>query len=750
MNQLIAPLNFAQPSIPIYHYDATDRIIIDDKLNTTIHEQTTEGSVFKGEDGLLHRYTHEQIYLMVVMGRVRRLRGYHSDNGTKISLAFGGLNLLDFGQARATKALYLQDVIEEYIRFETVGRKHPVLQNEGFKQRKVSLGKECLKHLLPILKRVVSERWSAKNGGAEVSYTLVGPRHFRRLYNIYVDSGCNPLALVSLKTGPRSRSCFERDDVELWWQYAHMYCDKKRPSMRQCQLALEAEVWRRNEVRESGRHWHMPSRKTFETMIKSLGVYHLTAKRYGEEFARKKFAIVMSGSALTRLGQRVEMDEWLVDLSILLTHMRVWDTLTQEQRNALEKVRVWITVAIDCASKCILAMHFSHRKPSHKSSMAALEMAVTDKTLISALVGTGDPWNYTLVPEAVYTDAGPGFIHWRFRAAVAALHCEHVIPPSGHPAARGTVESFFHTCELRFMHYFEGRTFSNIIEKGKNSPKASLNLDEFNRLFVRAIVDVYHNTPHSGLGFETPKAAWQRLSQRSGINQPINSDERRVIFGTEVERTITDKGVVFMGIHYNSTEMQRARFEHQALPNSAHPKATLRFGRLCISAIGYNHKGKWIDIPSSIGIPKNTTVFEWVGAKALHMKEKGETAEPGLSTMLAGVRELKESGAAAAAQVGLGAEVITATDYESIEKRYFKKPINDDTLARTVEASILKVPRNPLEVGIEAFDHLIGTDDPEDDDQMQVVTVQHASPSGSAFEGMSPGIDDGIFYEEGE
>lgn len=756
MNQIIAPLNFSgRSAVPMYNYNADDRITISDQKgerHLTVFNQTSEGTVFQDADGRHHPYSHEQIYLMTVERRLKVDRFYHSKEASNLSVKFGNLKITDFGEAKVLKALWLEELIKEYIRFEAVGKKHPVLKAEGFRERKVSLGVKCLEFLLPILKRIISERWSGANGGVEVSYALPGPRHFKRLHDLYVDGGFDPLALVSMKKGPKSRTVFHQSDVELWLEYAGEYADTKRPSMRACYLRLQAEISLRNANLEGTgqRRYHMPSRKAFERLIKSMGAYYLTVKRYDEDYARKKFAIVHQGLALERPGQIVEMDEWTVNLQILLTHFRIWHLLNTEEKRAVERARVYLTVAIDRATKCILGMHFSRHQPSHRSSLACLEMVVSDKTLLSTVVGAGDPWAYGLVPEAICTDAGPAFVHKRFRAAVAALRATQMYPAAGDAAARGTIESFFHTCELRFLDYFHGRTFSNILEKKKYDSQgyAILNLDEFNRLFVRAIVDIYHNTPHSGLGFETPANAWYRLAASVGVMQPIDDKSRRDIFGTELVRAISDKGVAVAGIHYDHPDLQRMRFEQQALPFSPAPRVEVRASRLDVSSISFKKGSDWIEAKATIGIPAGTTLFEWVGAKKDLAERHDENTATKLSVMLAGVRDLRAAGAAAATAAGIGVEVLVNKDYDAIERQYFKKPVEDDLKGHLADIGEILVHGNPLAVGLDAFDHLIMSDRGEDTDEQANEVVEDSA--GSAFTVVDPtsGDDDGIFFDD--
>ncbi|WFU04684.1 integrase (plasmid) [Rhizobium sp. CB3171] len=747
MNQLVSPTNGFRRSIPIYHYGQNDRITIDDNRHMTVVNQNTDGTVLKDANGLHERFSHEQIYLMTAERRIKVDRDYHSLENSVFALKYGNLKISDFADHKVQKGLWLESLIQEYIRFEEIGKKHPVLQAKGFKQRKVSLGVKCLKFLLPILKSVVVERWSEANGGKEVSYKLPSPRHFRRLHDVYIESNCDPLALVSLKTGPKSRTLCHPDDLKLWLEYSCLYADRKRPSMRECYLSLVARIDEVNEERSGTgqRLHHKPSRKCFEKLIKEMGAYYLMAKRHGEEYARRKYAIVHGGLMIERPGQIVEMDEWKVNLAVLLTHLRVWQLLSEKEREAVSRARVWLTVAIDRATKCILAMHFSRHAPSSRSSLAALEMVVSDKTLISSVVGAGDLWEYGLTPETISTDAGAAFTSSDFRAGVAALRCTQVFPPSGKPAARGTIESFFRTCELRFMHYFEGRTFANILEKGKTDPHsyASMNLDEFNRVFVRAIIDIYHNTPHWGLGYETPANAWRRLSRDCSILPPIDPGDRCKIFGTELERTITDKGVASTGIHYDHTDLQRLRFEQQAIPHAPAPKVKIRVSRLDLSSIFFKKGNEWVEAKAVIGIPVGTTIFEWVAARKDWNENNNANTKAKLSTLLAGVRDVRAAGTTAALSAGLGVDRLVAANYDQIEREYFKTAIVDDLNDPVRELVALAIPHNPLDVGVEAFDHIFASEDvlPEREEV-------HLPEDDSAFAIIKPDdADDGIFFE---
>jgi putative transposase len=384
------------------------------------------------------------------------------------------------------------------------------------------------------------------------------------------------------------------------------------------------------------------------------------------------------------------------------------DRLTPEEREAVRCARLWVTVAIDVATRCILAMRFSTRAPSHESSLAALEMVVSNKTHISKLIGAENEWIEALVPEEIVVDAGSAFTDFRFESAVASLGCTLSHPPAGDAAARGTIESFFRTCGKQFLHYFEGRTFSNVVEKGayNSDGRVVLNIDEVNRYLVRAVLDIYHGQIHGGMGM-TPADAWDEKVGEHGIIMPLSKRERRQIFGIELNRSIGDSGVRFFGIHYVDASLQRMRRCQEALPGTKSAKVAIRVDRFDLKTISYWNGEDWIEAIAGDHIPQDLSVWEWIGANRVYDGHYGALAERRMSTLLNTVNFLRERGAAAAARAELSTDIPTAEQLEKIEREHFGKDIVLDMIASVPSLAPLAIAHDPLSVGIPAFGHLV-------------------------------------------
>lgn len=669
-----------------------------DGAEYTVVSQTKEYSELRNKDGVVQRFSHASLYILHLENKLEVDR-----DGLELSKLKLGRDIIDVEEDKAQRALVYADAFDMVMKL--LGKKDPRLAEMGWK-RKVTLGHDCLENfVLPLVRQHVYAKWMTKKAGKKYEgVTLPNARHFRRLFNLYVEGGCDPAVLVSRRKGRGSYSKAHPLDLQLWTEYAHEYASETRPSMRACFRMLKAKVAERNKGRKKTDHlYKMPSRNAFEALIKGMGEFYLHAARYGEDAARKKFAPVRDGLQVFAPGERVEMDEWKVDLHAWFVLTPIWATLTDEQRKALKKVRVWVTVAIDVATRCIVALRFSTRANSAHSSIAALEMMVTEKEHIAEVAGAESRWIHSFVPRELVTDAGAGFIETTFRQTVAALHCVHTIPPAGMASARGTIESVFRTFGQRFLHYFHGRTFSSVYARGDydGDGNATLNVDEVCRFLTRAIVDIYHNEPHSGLGGETPANAWLRLSREYAMLPPLSQRQRRIMFGTLVNRKVSARGIVFLGIHYQSRELERLWAERAALPNSPSVEVKVRIDRFNLRTVSFHNGSEWLDLTAE-HIPEGVSVWEWTDAKDSLSKTHAKNAEINLSAMLKAVNDLREAGIAAAARAELGTDIPSEAAYRKVEHERFAREITMDILSGK-ELAPLAIAHDPLTTSVEDF-----------------------------------------------
>jgi len=740
------PLPFDELAVvPMYYLGDATRILIDEQEYLLV-SQDMKKTVLRDRHGFDEEFSHQHIYALHCACRLKVERG-----GSDFSLGLPALG--DFSDKKLERAFFLADCLDLYLEIEAVGPTYPGLAEFGFRRKKITTGETCLKELLPFIEKTVNDngRKGEKRGGKSHNYvTIIGPRHFFRLHDRYAENGFRVEALASTANGPGALpSQFDREDLAVWLEHAKLYATFKRPKISGAILMLQAKIEQLNGVRAiHGLRLHeMPKPKFFNKLVKGLGRYFLTASRLGDDVAKAALAKTGNGLQIRRPGHRVEMDEWKIDLLVLLTFAGLAQKMTDEERDLVKSTRIWVTVVIDVATRCILAMRFSARAPSEDSSMAALEMAVSDKTMLSAVIGAGAPWVYNVLFSNLVTDWGPAFRAMRLRASVAQLRATHQFTAAGWAAGRGTIESVFKTQGMRFMHWFEGRTFSNVVDRGPNGTEARLNIDELNRMLVRAVVDIYHHTPHDGLNGSTPHNEWLRLTAKYGILPPLHPDQRRHIFGTKIVKAIGDKGVRFLAIHFNHPRLQEMRREQAALPGAKAPRTEIRVDRFNLRKISFWDGSRWVEAESTMGLPDDVSVWEWVGAtkelRAIHRAN----AKLHLSVLLKAVNDLRKAGHAASARAELGTDIPSAKQYAVVEKNYFELDVEDDLDGAKADLSELHIPHDPTVVGIDAFRHL-GTS--RRAAQAAAEAEEVVRPEESGFAGMGTDdltTDDGLDFE---
>ena len=275
---------------------------------------------------------------------------------------------------------------------------------------------------------------------------------------------------------------------------------------------------------------------------------------------------------ISKLGRmdRVEMDDWEMDLFAIIKHRQVRGLITPEAKLAARKlqknrvtVRCTVTVAIDTVTKCIVGLHVSPFAPSAAGSKSALQSILVDKNEAARFAECASDWPMMARPNEIATDEGPAF-RGDFTETLRKLGIEHRLPGKD-PRSRGTIESFFRTLK-RFCRIYTGQSFSNIVEKGdyNSEEMASTLVEDIYPNLVRFIVDEYHHKSHSGLCGARPYTAWQRNVQEgeewAELNPVPDYLNRHLAFGLAVpNRVLSADGITYLGATYTHDQMGKMR-----------------------------------------------------------------------------------------------------------------------------------------------------------------------------------------------
>jgi putative transposase len=453
----------------------------------------------------------------------------------------------------------------------------------------------------------------------------------------------------------------------LMWKHAVRYAAPNRPKKKHLYKDLCKEI---DELPENvqaaseDKPLPCPSDKAFYKVISKLDKYDVYAGRYGVSAAKRRFVMVSTGLDVTRPGQRIEIDEWQVSLMVLLNDTGLWEHLTPEQQAEAKPLRMWLCVAIDCATRCILGMRLA-QTASSANVIAVLRMVVSDKSNYASAVGAITPWDMYLSPESIASDSGSSFIADITQATIIDLTGAPKIPPVGLPHLRARIERMFGTVHTALISRFHGRTFENTVALGDYQPgaMASLNVDELAWVMVRFVVDAYHNMPHAGLGGETPRNAWLRLTKMFHVNEPPDRNKMRAIFGIALTRKIRAGGIWVLGLNYNSEHLEAHR---RRIGDGV--ELEVRLDAEDIGAISVRVGKDWLTVPCVRTGFDRITVRVWTVTLAdlgRRFTREARVAEPVVREAIRAIQQVSDDAIACS---GIGTLIDTPEDIDRAER----------------------------------------------------------------------------------
>lgn len=597
-----------------------DRVTIEG-CGYRLHQETEVGFVFLRDDEtqLAHQFSHEDMQRLSNAHRIRVERGYFAPEFAArrqlhASTAYGGLTA-SVKTRLSKREAYAQAAFE--------------LHNEGtmkFTDESIKANTDALMGRAVKLADNLNREGKSKLTKAEDFSQPPAPRTLRRWSAALNEFGRSGLVDRIDSRGNRS-SNLGPEELGLMMNAVRKYLSPEKPSIKLIHEDVVLGFDQRNEQRKANGldTLIVPSRETVRRTIRALDPYQVELARNGEAAARKKFRPVLNGIFVTRPLERVEIDEWTVDVMTFLESTGMYALMSDEDKRSLglfvegdedvdgkkkKKVGRWtLTAAICCATRCIVGMVLS-RNPGAEAAVQLLEMITTNKGAWSDAVGGLTPWDMHGTPELIVFDGGPAFKSQRFRMAINDLGIMWEMAMNGVPENRGTIERVFGTFATDFAPRLAGHTFNSILEKGDADPekRAALTLDDFTFALIRWVTDIYHNTPHRGLGGETPVKAWRRLSREYGVSSSPDMEMMRLCFGQERQYRLDKTGITILGVRYQSQAL------HQHMLRKDPHEVDVRWHPKDIGAISVRIGKAWFEIPALDSTLDGVAAQTWLTA----------------------------------------------------------------------------------------------------------------------------------------
>ncbi|UHS61335.1 Mu transposase C-terminal domain-containing protein [Agrobacterium vaccinii] len=462
-------------------------------------------------------------------------------------------------------------------------------------------------------------------------------------------------------------SPFTDEERNLHTRFALKYASRTKPTVPHLHRRMVATFIRlnRSRVLEGLPKLRPIGETSFRKKINKLPEFYKMSGREGRKKARLYFQIVRGGIDKGIPGQRGETDEWTVELKTILEDTGVWNDLLPEERRALQTVRLFFSGVIDVATKCIVAFRVFVNAPNTDSALTTLELTTRDKTFLAKAAGCRSPWEMKCKFHSIGLDNASWNKSDAVRGTLLDAGVREVFPPAREPYLRGTIERFFRTLAFLGLQDFTGRTFSNVVKKGDYDPDqdASIRTDQLALIFIRLIVDVYHNIPHSGLWGATPRQAWLELTRGRKLSPPPTGSLRRNIYGTHAIRSITKQGIVFEDIQFQSEEIQQIRRDDPSM------QVHIRVDRYDLSEISVIWKNGFLRVPATLKGLKGVSYWQWMKAKErlrLHDRQDYDLRADVIADALEWAAEQSD---VAIAQLELDAPPLKFDEYEYEDAR---------------------------------------------------------------------------------
>ncbi|MBC7500584.1 MAG: transposase [Herminiimonas sp.] len=277
-----------------------------------------------------------------------------------------------------------------------------------------------------------------------------------------------------------------------------------------------------------------PSRSSIDRRLRRL-VPALVVRRSGEDDRQTSTA---SGTFIVRKPfEVVQIDHTKCDLLVV-------DDL---YRTVIG--RPWLSVAMDIATRSILAILVTFEPPSAATVALLITRIVNTKTAWLKSLDLVIDWPMAGLPRSLHLDNGSEFHSKALGRGCTQFGIELTYRPPRRPQFGGHIERVIGTLMTK-LKTLPGATGHSVKNRKNYDPEktAALTLQEFERWLAIEIGERYHHTEHRGLKGGTPYAAWQVAQPlRRVVNQP---DDLYAAFLPAVRRTLHRGGIVFNHIRY--------------------------------------------------------------------------------------------------------------------------------------------------------------------------------------------------------
>ena len=239
--------------------------------------------------------------------------------------------------------------------------------------------------------------------------------------------------------------------------------------------------------------------------------------------------------------------------------------------------RPWLSVAIDIATRCVVAIYVAMERPNAGTVALLLSRVVLAKEAWLATIGVDADWPMHGLPKVLHLDNAAESKSRALRSGCGQYGMELMYRPVGRPQFGGHVERMNRTLMQRLKGLPGTTGNSTVGRKARQSAdRAALSLTEFGQWLTLEVAQRYHHSPHRGLMGATPASAWSALSQNHPprLLPPGPEEALRFLvrFMPVASRTIQGDGLTLFHIRYWHPIFAAWRISHRKVLVRYHPE----------------------------------------------------------------------------------------------------------------------------------------------------------------------------------
>ncbi|MEH6502709.1 MAG: Mu transposase C-terminal domain-containing protein [Cycloclasticus sp.] len=297
----------------------------------------------------------------------------------------------------------------------------------------------------------------------------------------------------------------------------------------------------------------MPHASTLYRWLTAMSEYEKHKLKKGYLDAQRNFPNGHIRQHPTYLLESVELDHTPLDVTVV----------DPEAGEPIENP--WLTLMIDRKSRMVVGFYIAMHTPNIESVIYTFRNAVLSKSYVKEKYGDKikSAWPCYGVMDQIITDNGPE-LHADDVKDALSRYVDVQYNKKGTPQHKGTVERMFRTLNEGLIHGMKGTTFNSYKTKSNeynSADEAVWSLEGLIEAVHIWIIDIYHNTIHSGIK-TSPLNYWNSQQHTFQARTVVNIDEIDQLLWKPDNRKIQKYGIQINNLVYQSPELMNLAKQH--------------------------------------------------------------------------------------------------------------------------------------------------------------------------------------------